>query len=221
MRLHILIGIGITVLAGSLTRAVDQQSQQQALNQLGPEPSWVTPKNLQDLLNTSQAAVIAEIVGPGELNIEEISTPGTWLGPAAYASYRVIVRDVLYNRGADAPPLPAAGLADFTQRVGRNEAEAFVARRVPVVAHEECLLFLWHRPGAPEWSILQWPLQFRKSDQAPGFAEPIGKPTEVRWLDAAWFGPSVPVTTAAGRVLPMWPQLIDQVKRLGSQSIKQ
>ena len=210
------------VLATSPTRSVAQLTRQQALNQLGPEPSWVTPKSLEDLVNTGQAAVIAEIVGPGELKIEQMSTPGgKWLGPAAYASYRVVIRDVLYKRkSSGAPALASANLVELTQHVGRNEAEAFVARRVPVVAHEECLFFLWHRPGASEWSILQWPLQFCKSDQAPGFAAPVGKPAELPWLDARWLGPSVPMTTEAGRVLPMWPQLVDEVKRLGSQSIK-
>jgi hypothetical protein len=219
MKACLLAGVGVICLGLVSRQTVAQNTQEQAIQQLGPEPFWIIPRSLPDLVNTAQAAVVAEIVGPGELKIDQMVTRGgTALGPTAYTVYRVVIREILYNRtNGDAPALTPGASVELTKHVGRQEAEAFVARRLPVAAHDNCLLFLWHRPGAPEWSVLQWPLQFRKSERFPGAAEALGKRAELQWLDARWLGPRVPTSTDAGIALPMWPQLLIEVKHLAAE----
>jgi hypothetical protein len=222
MKACILAGVGVICFSFVSPQTVSQNSQEQAIQQLGPEPFWITPRSLTDLVNTAQAAVIVEIVEPGDLKIEQASTPGgKALGPRAYAVYRVVISEVLYNRiSGDAPALVPGASVELTKHVGRQEAEAFVARQLPVAAHDNCLLFLWHRPGAAEWSVLQWPLQFRKSRRVQGAAEALGSPAELQWLDAKWLGPRVPMSTDAGAVLPMWPQLLSEVKHLAGEPMR-
>lgn len=105
---------------------------------------------------------------------------------------------------------------DLTQLVGRENAEAFVAGRVPVTPGDECVLFLWYRPGSTTWSILQWPLQFRRQKNPSESATPVlARP----WLTASWFGPTVPVaptvTAAAGteNVRLSWEALVNGVRQ--------
>jgi hypothetical protein len=197
-----------------------QSVSREALRQLGPGGLWGPPASLEELVRISQAAVIAKIIGPGDLKFQEEVTPGgTRLGRSAYASYSVVIREVLYNRLADAaPPIKTGSRVELSQPVGRHEAEAFLDKRTPATPSDEYLLFLWHRPGAGEWSILQWPLQFRKSGRGDGLADTLASPAELSWLTPQWLGPSVPfVNSENGGVTPIWVPLVAEVHRVGAK----
>jgi hypothetical protein len=200
------------------TLGVAQLQQKEMLQYLGPEPLWGPPSSLANLVEITQAAIVADIIAPGELRLERASTPqASPLGQYGYVTYSVAIRDVLYNKvGSAAPALGLGDRVQLTQLVGRQEAEAFTSGRIPVAPRDQCLLFLWHRPGAAEWSILQWPLQFRKSPTA-GAAESLGRPAELGWLDAQWLGPRVPITNVdTAAVAPTWSAFLTEVRRLSA-----
>jgi len=221
MRRHLvavtLVGVGLLSIPFATT---GQSRNKEILLQLGPEPLFVPPDNLSDLVKKAQAAVIAEDVKPGELTLEPVSSPGgTPLGSRGYANYQMLIRSVVYNRMVGvAPALEPTARVGVEQVVGRAAAEGFVSGRIPVSPDSQYLLFLWYRPGARTWSVLQWPLQFRKSIGPLGLAEPLAPPDQLTWLDSAWFGPAVPVATADGVPTPFWDALLSEVRRLGGQA---
>lgn len=192
---------------------------QSRVYQLGPDPLFAAPDSLAKLVKDAPAAVIAEIVGPGELKLEEVAVPhSTKLSVFGYATYRASIRDVVYNRlQGDAPPLSVGSEIEFTQHVGRESAEAFIAKQIPVDPGDECLLFLWHRPHG--WGILAWPLQFRKSQTIQGAAEGLGQPGAMTFLGTEWLGGSVPFAFDAGVVMPDWEGLVREVRRLAEAKV--
>lgn len=130
-----------------------------------------------------------------------------------YATYRAIIRDVVFHRQpGNSPSLALGSQVEFTQSVGRDSAEAFVANRIPVVAGDECLLFLWPRPNG--WGILNWHVQFRRSKELPRAAEMLGDPRAFK-LRPEWFGGSVPATVVGEVVMPDWDGLVSETRRLG------
>jgi hypothetical protein len=208
----LVVGLGVASVAG---RQAADPDLQRSLLRLGPEPFIALPPTLERLVDASPAAVVAEIVSFGGLRFEEVEVPHSakrsFRGDAIY---RVVIREVLFNRRAgDAPPLPVGEPIELAQDVGRENAEAFLARRLPVVVGDECLLFLWLPPyGPPRWEILRWHSQFRKSKAVPATAQYLGSAGMKAHLLPEWFGPSVTFPRGAGDVEPDWDSLVAVVK---------
>jgi hypothetical protein len=221
------LGVGTLVIAPVLVYGLGSAQTPEVVNtaipsqlqQLGPDPMFAPPESLERLVKGADAAVIAEISEPGELKLVAYTSPGgTPLGPLGFASYRVVMREVIYNRLQNAAPsLTPGSTIELTQLVGRSKAAAFLARRIPVAPGDQCLLFLWYPPKSDAWSILQWPLQFRKSQRFQGAAEPVAPPEQVKWLDTMWLGAAVPATTDGSVAIPRWEPLVLEVKRLATQ----
>jgi hypothetical protein len=189
------------------------------IEQLGPEGLFVPPRSFAELVRLAQGAVVVDIVGLGDIVFAPSSTrEGHYLGTEAFTTYNVEIREVLFNRVLSAPPLAVGSRIDLTQLVGNELAEAFVSKQVPVVPGDHCVLFLWYRPGAETWSLLQWPLQFRQPNGPSDQAEPLsGRP----WHNADWFGPAVPLVAggqagAPGKVRLNWTALVSSAKLLGN-----
>lgn len=184
---------------------------------LGSDPLFAPPDSLGTLVKQAPAAVIGEVVEPGELKLEEVMVPrATSPSVFGYALYRVMIRDVVYNRlQVSAPPLVVGSEVELTQRVGREGAGRFMAKQIPLAAGDECLLFLWPRPHG--WGILDWPLQFRKSQRIPGTAEGLGPPGAMAFLGTKWLGGTVPFALDGDLVHPEWEALVTEVRRLGKQ----
>jgi hypothetical protein len=183
--------------------------------ELGDEGLLQLPTDFADLVRRNQAAVVVEILDFGSVTLRDATTrSGTRIGTQGWASYHVQIKDVLFNKLAgNAPPLTANTELRLTQRVGRDEAKAFVARS-RVQQNDECLLFLWHRSGSDEWSIVAWPLQFRRSRTVSGMAEPVLPVRQMTWLDQS----GLPVRRDHNQILLDWPSLIREVRRLGTLS---
>jgi hypothetical protein len=190
-----------------------------AVSKLRDEPTYIVPTDLAELVGTAEAAVIGRVVALGDVRLvpdlhkQQITKVELVDG---FTAYRVSIVDVLYNRlKTGAPPLRSGVDVELTKKVGRQEAEAFLAMQTPVKPGDECLLFLWHRPGAAEWSVLQWPLQFRKSIPIPDGVESIAAlPSGRKLLSTEWLGPSVPLVVS-GKA-HSWSALVDRVRRVGS-----
>ena len=172
----------------------------------------------------SQASVIGKVVSLGELSsLNDVDRSGRVLGTDVFASYRIEVSEVIFNkRGADAPALSSLQTMTITQTVGKREAEAFLSRKDPAIVGREYLLFLWHRPGAASWSMLGWSLQFRKSATVLGGAEPASTFSNGRTVASReFFGLTVPIAAATGdSVTADWAGLVAEVKRLSTVSVK-
>jgi hypothetical protein len=183
-----------------------------------PEQSFLVPRNLEELVGFSQAAVVARIEGFGDLtSINDEGSRGEAIATDVFASYRVLIAEVVFNRKSEAPPLTVGEITTITQMVGKRDAELFLSRRFPPLDRREYLFFLWLRPGADSWSMLQWPLQFRRSASAPDTAEVAAKLPDGRSLLAAqWLGGSVQLTSTGDKVVPAWGALVSEVKRLAA-----
>lgn len=200
------------VLVGGIQAGSGVEQKALSLQRLGPDPRIGPPLSLQSLVKETSAAVVAQIVKPGELKFEEVLVPHTTTSTVrGYAAYHVTIRDVVFNReGASAPPLTVGAQLELTQHVGRESAQAFAARQMPVTSGDECLLFLVLR--GDEWEMLKWHLQFRKSRATPGVAEVLGQASEL--TPGGWLGP-VPFIADRGVARPLWPNLVQEVRQLG------
>jgi hypothetical protein len=180
--------------------------------------SYLLPDSLAALVKLSQAAVVGRIVDFGDLTFsEDTGSRGQVIGLDAFASYRVAISEVLFNRrNADGPVLAVGQTTVITQAVGGKEAKAFANGELPVMRDDECLMFLWHRPGSDSWSVLQWPLQFRHSTRAKGGAETVSLlPDKRNFMTPERLGSLVPVIDQPdGRVIAQWSALLAEVKRL-------
>lgn len=219
LALALAIGLGTSLDTAMSAESLLGQSAEvaTALSKLGDEPRYILPKDLGELVQTADAGVVARLSSLGELKfVSDVSPQGVTIAVDAFAEYRVAILDVLYNDlKSAAPPLRAGTEVTLSKKVGRTEAEAFYAKQAPVKAGDECLLFLWHRPGFKEWSVLQWPLQFRRSIPVPDGVEEVAPvPNGRTFLSAEWLGPAVPaVVSGNGR---SWSALVGEVRRLGS-----
>jgi hypothetical protein len=204
----------VTVGAGSLNL---NQERQTSVPQLGPDGFRVVPQTIEGLVKAVPAAVIATVVGPGELKLEEAETPYSKKRTVrGYATYKAIIREVAFNRAPEgAPPLLAGSTMELRQEVGRESAEAFLARRIPVSPDDECLLFLWLEPQG--WSMLDWHVQFRKSKELPNAAEALraGGLSAMTVHGSQWLGSSIALATSGDIVMPDWNGLVAEVRRLG------
>jgi hypothetical protein len=204
-------------LFGATTRS--QTRIDPRLAQLGPEEAYILPKDLADLVNTAHAAVVA-VFGPlGQVRlVDDTSKSGKLLAWDGLASYQVVIREVLFDKlTGSAPELSPNMHLELTQRVGRKGAEDFLDRKVPVSEGDECLLFLWYRPGAAEWSILQWPLQFRRSTRLAAAVEPVTLlPSGLSILKQEWIGPRVSIVSTDRGIAPSWISLRQEVQRLAT-----
>jgi hypothetical protein len=192
------------------------QSNQDSVTEfleLGDEGLLQLPTDLSDLVRRNQAAVVVEILDFGSVTVRDATTrSGTKIGTQGWATYHVQIRDVLFNKlGGNSPPLSVNTEVHLTQRVGRDEARAFVTRS-RVQQNDECLLFLWHRLGSDEWSIVAWPLQFRRSRTVSGMAEPVLPVRQMSWLDKS----GLPVSRSHNQIMLDWASLVREVKRLGT-----
>lgn len=180
---------------------------------LGPDPFFGAPESLATLVREAPSAVIAEITASGDLKTVEVMVPhATRRSVRGFATYTVRIRDVLYNRlEGKAAPLIVGSDIQLLLRVGRESAQRVVAKQIPVKPREECLLFLWHDQFG--WSILTWPLQFRRSPTSPTEAELVVKSAEPNWFDASWLGASVPATMDGVVPKPNWARLVSEVRR--------
>ena len=205
------VSVLVTFNAGPAQADHDQQP---SLSQLGPNPFYGLPATLEALVKDAPAAIVAQIVGPGTLQLEEVSVPGfSRKRVEGYATYRVIIRDVVFHRQPEStPPLVVGSQREFRQPVGRESAEAFVANRIPVAAGDECLLFLWQ--GLRGWEILNWHVQFRRSRQLPSKAEMLVDTRALKFRPE-WFGGSVSAKVVDEVVRPDWDSLVGEVRRLG------
>jgi hypothetical protein len=188
-----------------------------------PERDRFIPTDIAMLVKLSHAAVVGKIAGFGELiSLNDMSPTGKRIGTDVFASYEVYVSEVLFNkRTLDAPPLSINKSETITQPVSKSEAEAFVDHHGPAVVGSEYLIFLWYRPGASSWSMFEWPLQFRKSVTVPGGAEPAAAYSNGFIVSRReWLGLSVPVVaTAKDSVVPQWPAMLAEVKRLSTNQV--
>lgn len=214
----IIVAVGTIAILGAGIGA--SQEKQFSISQLGPDPFPGAPESIGKLVNDVPAAVIAEIVGPGKLKFEEVAVPhSTKLSLRGYATYKVIIRDVIFNRlQQNAPPLAVGSVTELLQDVGRESAEAFSSGRIPVSPGDECLLFLWLRPHS--WETLKWHVQFRKSHTIPTAAEVITKSSAIKSIGPKWLGGSVPYALDGDEVLPDWTGLVGEVRRLANQPTK-
>jgi len=205
--------IGLTIVTATRVGAVvnPQQERKYTVADLGPDPFYGVPDSLEKLVARVPAVVIATIGEPGELKLEETKVPtSTRTTVMGYATYTVTIRDVLFNYAQNALPLTVGSTVVFRQLVGRENAEAFQARQIPVAAGDECLLFLWSGPHG--WQILNWHTQFRRSHDVPSAAEGLGVPRE--HLNPQWLGSSIAYTKSADVIIPDWVSLTLEVRRL-------
>jgi hypothetical protein len=209
--------VGRPLVTGEPPQLTDRERARQ-IAQLGPEPTYFVPQTLADLVSVAQAAVVARIESAGEIVwIEDVTPGGTYVGSDAFATYNVVIEEVLFNTHKEAAPALLAGNSVLTQRLGREAAGEFIANRQPVRTNDRCLLFLWYRPGTADWSILQWPLQFRQSTGVEGGAEPVSPlPAGLSLLRQDWFGALVAVTKSTQGAVPQWRALVQEVRRLSA-----
>jgi hypothetical protein len=212
--------------AGALGQPSAQESDAQRQQRIAtilrnlerePDQSYIVPRDLAQLVSLAQAAVVGRIVSFGDLStLDDVGRQSQVMATDVFASYGVLISEVLYNRVADGPPLEPEVPSTITQWVDKRAAELFVSRSFPPLDGREYLLFLWLRPGAGSWSMLQWPLQFRRSGTAPEEAESAAAlPYGGRLLKPEWLDSSVPlIATGRDAVAPDWEGLVGEVKRL-------
>lgn len=172
------------------------------------------PATLEEAVQRFPAAVVIEIEGFGPLQLRPAtSTKGVVGGERGFATYRVKIVDVLYNKlGSSAPPLVAGQRVNMTQVVERDEADLFVTQKTRVNAKDQCIAYLWHSPGAPEWSLLSWAHQFRRSRTNDRYAETVLSNQEVKWLS----GRQLAVVEEEGRLTVDWALLKEEIRRAGT-----
>src|SRR5687767_2362008 len=84
----------VTVGAGPLNL---NQERQTSVLQLGPDGFRVAPQTMGELVKAVPAAVIATIVGPGELKVEDAETPYSKKRTVrGYVTYQAIIREVAF-----------------------------------------------------------------------------------------------------------------------------
>jgi hypothetical protein len=130
----LLIAVPLLGAATSSQTRIDPQ-----LAQLGPEEAYILPRDLADLVKTAQAAVVA-VFGPfGQVRlVDDISKTGKLLAWDGFASYQVVIREVLYDRlTGSAPELSPNMQLELTQRVGRKGTEDLLRAKAPILESDE------------------------------------------------------------------------------------
>lgn len=211
---------GAATMASALQQSASNQELANRIQELAPDPAYIMPANLGEMVERSQAAVVAIIGGTGEILFETDKSPsGVTISRPAFGQYHVTIQEVLFNKRRTNAPALLPGPAILTQRIGRQLAVDFAAGKQPAKPNDKCLLFLWYRPGSADWSIMQWPLQFRQATEAGDRAEPVAPlPNGLTLLKQQWFGSSVATTKTATGMAPQWSTLVTEVKRLGTSA---
>jgi hypothetical protein len=212
----IMLFITTTVLVGYLSTTTATQQQQPAtkiataedFEKIGPQGLVYVPDSVEGVIRVAPAAVIADIIDFGPVLLREAyASGGIKIGHHAFTTYKLRIREVLYNRSSSAPPVKTGDELLFTKMVGQAEAKAFASGKTTVSKGDECLLFLWHQRGAAEWSIVDWPFQFRRSKEIDADAVAI-RPDAERWLAG-----TVVQRPVEGTVVVDWTSLVERVKR--------
>ena len=226
-RLIVLVFVGLAV-AATVSGVVAQESEAQRRERVGrilqslekrPDQRYIVPRDLGQLVGFAQAAVVGRIVEFGDfVSVDDVSSDGRVMAKDVFASYRVSIAAVLFNRNAQGPPLKPGVTTTITQMIGsKREAELFDSRQFPSLDGREYVLFLWLRPGSSAWSMLQWPLQFRSSGPSAEVAESAMTLPDKRFLlTEKWLDSSVPLIPQGPdkEAAPSWTGLINEVMRL-------
>lgn len=218
----VVIVTGLWTMGSFLAQAVNKQQEERTAAILRyleqqPDQSYIIPQDLEQLVGFAQAALVGRIIDFGDLvSLNDVGSRGKVIGTDVFASYRVSISEVLFNRKAEGPPLEAGATATITQNVDRRGVELFLSRKFPPLDGREYVLFLWLRPGGNSWSMLQWPLQFRRSVGVPNGAESAAPLPDGRFLlHREWLDPALPIiSTDRGTYSPEWSALKDEVRRL-------
>jgi hypothetical protein len=200
------LGVAL-ILGATISRAQAPTAEESAvLATLGPD-GFASAPPLDALVEASAAAIIGRVVGTDGLTLRE---------GVGYAGYRIAVDEVLFARSAaGVPPLVAGTDVSLSQRVGRDSAERFLARRLPVAATDTCLLFLGARPAG--MALEGWSVQFRRAPGTPPTAETLGAPSlAAEMTKPHWFGPAVRMVDTPRGAAPEWASLLAAVRRLGT-----
>lgn len=195
----------------------NQELTPQQLDLIGPEGLIYIPSSLDKVIkNFAEATIVAEVTdfGPIVLQKERIAG-GTKVGHHALTTYKVRIKEVLYNKlDAAAPPLVANADVSLTKVVGHREAKAYIAKERTLFKGDECVLFLWYNANANNWSILDWQFQFRRSKEVMTDADAL-RP------EAAQFLPATLAQVRNGERLAVdWNSLVDRIKQIAQTEMK-
>jgi hypothetical protein len=222
MRLFVTLAAFVALLNVALQNAGARSAQppadgdsRSAFASLGPQPSVHVPDGLESLVGISHAAVLAEIVSFGSVRLEEqnppASSPRRQPTVAGFATYRVLVQDVLFNAlGDNARPIATGTELEVDARVGKREAEEFVGGRRRVERKDLCLLYLYYRPTTQRWALQPWMMQFRQTRDADRGAETVIRGSEARLL-----GTSFALVRRGESLVADWNSLVERTRTIG------
>jgi hypothetical protein len=216
-------GAGSTLAATAIAAAIlvvsiaAQTVEDQAkLSKLGPDGFFALPP-LTVLVEWSDAAIVGRIVAVDGLTLREVDNAhSTKKSVVGYAGYRLGIDEVLFTRNPTNTEslIPDSDL-DVGMEVGRDSAQKFVRRQLPVSLGDTCLVFLSARPHG--WSILQWHTQFRRTTGPTPTAQNLGGDRFAAIAGSReWRGSSVIAAEAPRAPAPEWGSLIAEVRRLGA-----
>jgi hypothetical protein len=209
-------GVLAAVLGGAMTLAQTSEDRR-ILPTLGPDGFAGLPP-LAVVVDTADAAIVGRVVGTGRLTVRDVPDSGSaQRNGVPYAGYRVAIDEVVFTRSpANAPPIAAGTELDMDMDVGRDSAERFLDRRIPVTSEDVCLLFLSARTKT--WTVFAWHLQFRRVGDAT--ATLGGAPFAAYAMTPEWHDGAVDlVQTPRGPALG-WASLIAAVRELGGRPIE-
>ena len=206
--LHVAVAVGLALnLSGITAEAQAPAADERAiLMTLGPD-GFASAPPLGALVGGTVAAIVGRVVGTERLTRRQ---------GGGYAGYRVAVDAVVFARpAAGVLPLVAGTEISLDQRVGRDSAERFLARRLPVAPADTCLLFLGDGPAGV--TLSGWTVQFRRVPGPAPTAQTLGPATlATEMAKPYWFGPGVRMVATTNGAAPEWESLLAEVRRLGT-----
>jgi hypothetical protein len=208
--LALMLGSAVVLTAqGSIQKA----DLLQRIEQLGPGGVKHVPDDLPGVIQMFPAAVIADIVEIGPVAFQDRKSPkGVFLGTDGLAPYRLQIKEVIYNRLAEAKPsLVPGGEVWATETLGREQAKAFVEKQTALSTKDQCLLFLWYRQNRQEWGLASSSYQFRRSSVDSTRAETVLPSNDLKWL-----GGRLPAERLDARASVHWDALVTNIRGVGS-----
>jgi hypothetical protein len=203
--------------AARIQETSNQELTAQQLDLIGPEGLIYIPSSLEKVIKDyAEATIVAEVTDFGPIVVQnERIAGGTKVGHHGLTTYKVRIREVLYNKlDAAAPPLVANSDMSLTKVVGHREAKAYLAKDRTLFKGDECVLFLWYNTNANNWSILDWHFQFRRSKQVMTDAEAL-RPQAAQFLPA-----TLAQVRDGDRLAVDWNSLVDRIKQVARMEIK-